>query len=419
MASLAFRRRSIAALQRAEQSRPQRDDERKHGATDRGQDPNGDGTGEDPQVERKCWCATRRRSAQLLLNDRLQPLHRSPRSNQRQHCRGNTNDDGFGDQHPCDRAASGAERRADRQLPFAPRRSYEQQSGDIRTPDEQHEARSGGCRLQHRPDLKDVRFVRGDDHYIETGRNGSRWRGHEGLDAFGRGGRRNSVTQSGHVWIRWRAERDQDVGVRIDMPEALRQHSDDRELLGLVRPIADVRSERPADDRWIARVALGPETMADERNIRPPRHECAGVEATSNCRLDSEAFDEAWRDPRTREGLRVIPTQHVEHVEIPCDGMFDHVVQRAPVERLEAAKSIRVRRFEADPVQAVGGGIREAAEQIRLDHDHRRRAQRHAERERQHSSGGKALRLEEHAAGTPQVDRQSSHGRRTYRPTQC
>ena len=77
--------------------------------------------------------------------------------------------------------------------------------------------------------------------------------------------RRHAGPQPHHVGIRRRAQRREDVGVGVEVPEALRQHADDREALGLLGAIADVGHERAADDGRIAAVARMPEAVASSR----------------------------------------------------------------------------------------------------------------------------------------------------------
>ena len=54
------------------------------------------------------------------------------------------------------------------------------------------------------------------------------------------------------------------LGIRLDVPEARRQHADDRR-----RPRVDV--DRAADDRRIAAVAALPEAVAQNDDARPVR----------------------------------------------------------------------------------------------------------------------------------------------------
>ena len=75
-----------------------------------------------------------------------QHRHHRPRDQHAEHRAGAAEQQAFGEQRPAQRAGAGAERRADRQLPFAANRPRQNQVGDVRAGDDEHQRRG---REQH------------------------------------------------------------------------------------------------------------------------------------------------------------------------------------------------------------------------------------------------------------------------------
>ena len=77
--------------------------------------------------------------------------HRDERPRQRdaQHRSGAAEHEAFGEQRAAERAAAGAERRAHGELPFAADGTREDQVGDVRARDHEHDS---GCGEQHEQD---------------------------------------------------------------------------------------------------------------------------------------------------------------------------------------------------------------------------------------------------------------------------
>ena len=259
-------------------------------------------------------------------------------------------------EEPRDGAAARAERHPHRNLFLPARRADEHQRRDVAERDEEHQRRSRRDGPQNRTHARHVLVVhRGDDDVPLRGeprRSGA----HERRDARRRLGPRGPFTQPHHVWIRGSAQRREDVGVRVGVPEVRRQHAGNRERFGFLRAIADVGVERLPDDVRIAAEAALPQAVADERDLRAAGHEGRRVEAAAESRPHAKPFDEIRRDPRARRGFRVVAADQVEHVEIPGDGMFDHVGERRPVQAFEIVRRVGARRGVADRAEALGAG---------------------------------------------------------------
>ena len=110
------------------------------------------------------------------------------------------------------------------------------------------------------------------------GRQGSAGRPHERADSIGSQLGWNAFTQPDDIWIGRRPERGQHLGVSVHVPEGFRQHTNDRERLGLLGAIAHVGFELAADDRPVASEAGLPEAMADERHLGAAPLEITRVE---------------------------------------------------------------------------------------------------------------------------------------------
>ena len=74
-----------------------------------------------------------------------------PRQQQPEHRAGATEHQALGEQRPPQRAGAGAERGTDGQLPFAAHRSRQDQVGDVRARDDEHDSGGGQQQQQHRP----------------------------------------------------------------------------------------------------------------------------------------------------------------------------------------------------------------------------------------------------------------------------
>ena len=269
-------------------------------------------------------------------------------------------------------------------------------------------AAAAATALQNRTHARHVLVVRRGDDDVPLRREPRRSGAHERRDARRRLGLRDPFTQPHHVWIRGSAQRREDVGVRVGVPEVRRQHAGNRERFGFLRAIADVGVERLPDDVRIAAEAALPQAMADERDLRAAGHEGRRVEAAAESRPHAEPLDEIRRDPRARRGFRVVAADQVEHVEIPGDGMLDHVGERGPVQAFEIVRRVGARRGVADRAEAVGSRVRQPAHQVGIHRRQYRRAERDAKAERKHCRGGKPSRLDQRAEGDAQIRQQRS-----------
>jgi hypothetical protein len=204
------------------------------------------------------------------------------------------------------------------------------------------------------------------------------------------------------------------------MPEVRGQHSDDREGLGLFRPVAHVRVEAPANDVWVSGKAPLPEGVADHRHLRAAGQKGVGVEAAADRRPDAQALDEARRHPRTAGRLSMVPSNQVEHVEVPSDREFDHIVQRTPLQEFETARLIRARRGVPDGIKAPGVRVGQRPHQLGVHYYEHCGEEGHSEAKGDNGDGGEGPVPEQSTEGDSEIRQEVvAHIRRTRTVRHC
>ena len=165
---------------------------------------------------------------------------------------------------------SRAQRHAHREVLLPPDCPDEQQGGNIRASNQQHHRRGRAGSPQYRRRPLHVLGMRRRDDRGPAWRNVPRTAAHERADPFRGTLRCHAPMQPGEVGIGRSAQRRQDVGVGIDVPEVRGQDADHGEPLRLLRPVAHIRAYRAADDRRIAAEAADPGWWLISATCGPP-----------------------------------------------------------------------------------------------------------------------------------------------------
>ena len=409
MTAAPFGGRPAPAVEPGEQPGAPRRGQRREAAHEGRQKTAGQGSGQDRPVDAERRQPAGSRAPQLALNHGPEQVHGQRAGAKRENDSAGGEQQRFEEEQPGDGAAARAERHPDGHLFLPACRADDHQRRDVGERDEEHERRSRPDSSQNRTHARHVLVVRRGDEHVPV-RGEARCAGaHERGDACRRLGLRRAFTQPHQVGIRGHAQRREDVGVRIGVPEVRRQHAGDGERFGFLRAIADVRVEPLPDDVRIAAEAALPQAVADERDLRAAGHKGRRVETAAESRPHAEPFDEIRRDPRAGGGFRVVAADQVEHVEVPGDGMFDHVGERRPVQTFEIIGRVGARRGVADGAEALGARVRQPTDEVGIHRREHRRAERDAKTERQHRRGRKPFRLDQGAEGDAQICQRGHH----------
>ena len=187
---------------------------------------------------------------------------------------------------------------AHRDLARPVRRACEQQVGDVRAGDQQHEADRAQQRQEDRPDRPAVEALVerhqsrrrcscwSRDTSLQLSRDGQ----HLGIGLGPRDARcqpaEHIVSPVAHDVACHRQERPPQVGVGRE-PHAFRHHADDR-----VGDLVDL--ERAADDAGVAAVAVLPDAVADQDHRRCAGGVLAGAKSRPEKRLLAEQPEAYW-----------------------------------------------------------------------------------------------------------------------------
>ncbi len=214
----------------------------------------------------------------------------------------------LGQQLPDDAQAAGAKRRANRDLAMADRRAREQQVGDVRARDHQHERHRAHHRQDHELDLLGNHPVsQRPDHGAPAlvlvrigGRETANHAAHIGRRLLDRhaGLHPREHLQGAHIAggrLEVRRQRHPEA-LRLREHELRRHDADDR--VG-----KSVDGDRPADDRAIAVVAQLPHLVAEHDDAFGAGTVIVGGEVASERRRRSEKAEERRRDRRAVEAL--------------------------------------------------------------------------------------------------------------------
>ena len=311
-------------------------------------------------------------------------------------------DDAFREELPDEPRRASAECLTDRHLSTARRRSREQQIGDVRAPDEQHQTDAAEQKQQRSTDIAGDTVGEWKHAHVPVARRRvvrgilPSQRLHEHIDAALRVGdgdagreptdraRKESRARLDRGLVERRAakpERRPDLGSALFARvarrlKASRHHADDAIRIG-------IELHDPADDSGIGAEHSLPQAVADDRLLVEPGSRIARVERVAEPRSHAEQVEVVRRDDEQADALRAGQSAEVVVVEparrdVGEDaGAFQIVPLRnrhADVARADAGIVVH------DAHELLGVRVRQRPQQRRVDDTEERRAAAHTDR---------------------------------------
>ncbi len=307
-----------------------------------------------------------------------------------------------------------AESRAHPELAGAIAGAREEQIGEVRAGDQQHERHRRGQHLERGPHAR--RHVVDERSGADVDRTAlaEDQVGHRTLDGAGAGAALGFRLREGHARLqareRLRVVDDGRAGRRLDgqrriqadrlavvtqpdflvgKGEARRRHADDV----VMNAIDD---DRPADHSGVAPEPVAPEAVREDHHGRRPLLRVRGHEESASSGRDAQQGEQPRRDARTPHALRpfrradrVVPTAErgdaVDRVRGSRPRPVGRSAQLGPGDRLARAGMLF-----PQPDEPIGLRIRQRAEQHAVGDAEDRRGPADGKRDGDHGGGGKA-----------------------------